>query len=168
MDTHTQANQNTLSFDKNDTAVCKGIAIILLLFHHLCGSATYFSESFLGITDEVVMNTIIDAAQDARVCVWIFAFLSAYGLSSKYYKHKDKITVSTFLYKQWFSLMKSFWFVYICVFTFYFFIAKISALEYYDGNVLVALLDFFGVADIFETKMLSGVWWYMCFAQILL
>ena len=35
-------------------------------------------------------------------------------------------------------------------------------------NIVHMFLDFMGWADFFGTPTLTGVWWYMCFAQILI
>lgn len=41
-----------------------------------------------------------------------------------------------------------------------------SLTEKYEHNLMYFVLDFFGLANLFEKPMLLGVHWYMCFAQI--
>lgn len=107
------------------------------------------------------------AAVSARICVWMFVFLSAYGLVYQYRKHKEEQTALQFIIKHWFSLMKGYWFVYLCVFVGNFFAAG-NTFEVYYNRPLFVFLDFMGWSDFFGTPMLSAVWWYMGFAQILI
>ena len=72
-------------FDKFQSLKAKGIAICLLLFHHLFYSADRIAANgvvFRFLEQEQVMSL----ATGARICVWIFAFLSAYGLTKQYLK----------------------------------------------------------------------------------
>lgn len=152
-------------FDKKESTKVKGIAILLLLFHHLFSNADQVANSgmqFIIFSKE----TIRVLAVSARICVWIFAFISAYGLSYQYLNRKDESTTQ-FILRRWFSLMKGYWIVYIAVFAVSLFFAR-SPFEVYEGSILKCFLDFMGWADFFGTPMLSSVWWYMCFAQILL
>ena len=69
--------------DQRESTKVKGLAVLLLLFHHLFYSATRMEENqmvFYLLPEQVVQN----AALAARVCVWMFAFLSAFGLTRKY------------------------------------------------------------------------------------
>ena len=98
----------TKTFSREESLKVKGVAICLLLFHHLFYSQNRIDAgriSFLLLSKESVM--II--ATCARVCVWIFAFLSAYGLSVQYTKLGNSITAidrSKFVWVRWLSLMK--------------------------------------------------------------
>lgn len=154
-------------FTKTDTLKTKGIAIILLLFHHLFYSNSVYETreiEFMFLSQDVVQQIGIGT----RLCVWIFAFLSAYGLTHSYCDAKENnIDTVTFLKKRWISLMKPYWFVYI-VFFLLSFILFCNPLEVYQNNFVYLIFDFFAVADLFGTPMLSAVWWYMCFAQVLL
>lgn len=69
-------------FDKQDTKMIKGIAIILMFYHHLFAFPDRLQE---GITYVSVMNI---AANDisyyigvfGRICVYLFLFLGGYGI----------------------------------------------------------------------------------------
>ena len=37
----------------------------------------------------------------------------------------------------------------------------------YENSVIRMIADVFAVSDFFQTGLLSGVWWYMCLAQII-
>ncbi|MBS6765015.1 MAG: hypothetical protein KH304_15740, partial [Clostridium sp.] len=101
-------------FKRIDTLKVKGIAISLLLFHHLFYSTARIEAN--GVVFHLLsQDTVEGLATASRICVWIFAFLSAYGLTSKYIKEDIK-RPTIFIAKSWISLMKSYWFIYIIVF----------------------------------------------------
>lgn len=107
------------------------------------------------------------AAVMARICVWVFVFLSAYGLSCQYELRKKEQTDLQFVVKRWISMMSGYWFVYIVIFALYAIIVG-NPLEVYGGQPQHMILDIFGWADFCHTPLLLGVWWYMCLAQILI
>lgn len=106
------------TMDKQQTTKIKGVAILLLLFHHLFYSASRMEENqmvFHLVSETFVQNI----ALCARVCVWIFAFLSAFGLSRKYRmlsSSHDGQSVNQFIKAHWISLMKPYWFVFVLIF----------------------------------------------------
>ncbi len=143
-------------FTKENTNVCKGFAIILLLFHHFPWAQEVSSGQ--------LSSSLSAVAVGARVCVWVFVFLSAYGISYKYLNLKNK---NYFVLKQWLSLMMPFWFLYVLILPVCFVMGH-SFDEIYSGNVVYLLLDFMGVSDLFGTGKAVGVFWYMCLAQMIL
>lgn len=153
-------------FTKSDTLKTKGIAICLLLFHHAFRTVNHIANANVVIPDFLTAETIASIAYDFRICVWIFAFLSAYGLGKKYLENKRDMSPTLFIYYQYWGLMKPYWFIYILVFILSFFIFT-DPLTIYKGNYLHILLDFLGLSDLFTAPMLTSVWWYMSFAQIL-
>ncbi len=139
----------------------------MLLFHHLFFSDSVYAKNLVEL-NFISVELLQKFAIGARVCVWIFAFLSAYGLTCSYnvtIKNGEK--VSAFLVKRYFQLLKPYWFVYIIVYLLSFKFFK-NPNELYNNNVVYFILDFFGLADFFGTPTLAGVWWYICFSQILL
>ena len=60
-----------MTFTKEDSAKTKGIAVILLLFHHLFFTDRGFEVNLQYISED----TLRALATAARICVWIFAFL---------------------------------------------------------------------------------------------
>ena len=65
-------------FTKDKTNVCKGVGILLLLFHHMFTKRWLLNDLYLISNDP---DTVELFAKGMRVCVWLFAFLSAYGLT---------------------------------------------------------------------------------------
>lgn len=63
--------------------------------------------------------------------------------------------------------MKTYWPIYIFIFLLYSCIVGNVANRYQHGTAN-AILDILGISDFFGQPMLLGVWWYMCFAQVLI
>ena len=72
---------------KSDTQMIKGLAICILLFHHLF----YITQPTLGIMigDKYLANIV---AEYLKVCVALFLVLSGYGLNASMNKNKYSIT----------------------------------------------------------------------------
>ena len=152
-------------FSKKESMKVKGIAILLLLFHHLFYNVQRVDESGIEFI-YIKMELVQVAAVIARICVWLFVFVSAYGLTYQYIQDRGK-NKCKFIFRRWISLMSTFWFIYPFVFALLCF-AKSSPMEKYENNIFYLILDLFGWADFFGTPMLTGVWWYLCFGQILI
>jgi len=153
------------SFTKQDTLCIKGIAIMMLLFHHLFYQEEYFTQCNLKTL--LPQSFVIDLGIVARTCVWIFAFCSAYGISillKKAGQNQDKIKYGRFVFERWVPLMASFWVLYILCFIAMFIIGK-NPLDTYDHNAGKLILDVFALSDFFNTPKMFGVFWYMFFAQ---
>ena len=151
-------------FTKDDSKVCKGMAILLLLFHHLFYNEKRVASS--GLTFGIISyDTVRVLAIMARICVWIFVFISAYGLTYSY-EHLTRERTIRFVPSRWFALLSQFTPVFFlaCIFLTLF---GIDVFGRYEGNVLYILLDALAVSDLFSTPTLSGVYWYMCFAQVI-
>lgn len=152
-------------FTKEITLSLKGIAILLLLFHHLFYNADFVQVQKINFLF-IPYSAIQPIAIMSRICVWIFAFLSAYGLSCQYCSLK--YNNFQFIIKRWIALLSAFWIPYLVVFVGYYITVGNPISYVYKYNYLALTFDFLGVADFFKTPMIVGVWWYMCFAQILI
>lgn len=155
-----------MGFSKNESLKAKGIGILLLLFHHLFNSVSKF-EHFFGEYPLFSLSTLEQIGKSARVCVVIFVFVSAYGLSTLYAQKSEGASTLRFCAKRWFSMMKGLWFLYPIYVALLFLAGKNPAVTY-RSNILFALIDWIGLADFFGTPTVSGAWWYMSFAQILI
>lgn len=156
------------SFTKTDTLKAKAIAVILMLFHHLFGRDLFIQRHGIAIPF-LRQDQLISLGVDARVCVWIFVFLSAYGISIKLLKNRKGESTVKILYTQWWSLMKPFWFVFITMFFVSFlFPQSASCYEFHEGKWHHILMDFLGWSEFTGTGLWMSSWWYMCFAQVLL
>ena len=100
----------------------------------------------------------------ARICVWIFVFVSAYGLSLKYKKYQGNNLV--FVLQNWLGLMKKWWIVYFLFVILYACFCG-NVFQYYECSWKYIVFDFFEWNDLFDMPRVFGSW-YLCFAQILM
>ena len=154
-----------MNLAKECTLRIKGVAILLLIFHHLFYNSDFVAQREIRfmIFSEFVIQPV---AVGARVCVWIFVFLSAYGLAIQYEARKEKETALQFYIRRSLSLIKAFLPAYIIVFLGYWEVRE-NPMNIYEHSIIKMLMDAFGIADIFGMPMLSAVWWYMGLAQVI-
>lgn len=158
------------SFTSKDSLALKGIAILMLMFHHCFMDAARlegYEISFFPFTQELV----IDVSYMFKICVSFFAFISGYGL---YLSAKSKCTdvksTEKWIVSRIFKTLGGFWFVYVLVF--------ISTQLYngYPGKIYMgdgllravaySITDFFGIANLMGTPSLILTWWYIGAAVI--
>lgn len=154
----------TASFTKRDTKIAKGIAVCLLLVHHLYMGVLPSPMSLFGNQPLVVFATL------SKVCVAIFTLLSGYGLAVSYMKRTD--SEIAFQKKHLISLMKPYWLVYIVFFALAVFYARpeFTPLAVYGGGIkgiLYAACEFFALRPMFTTATINQTWWYMEAALVL-
>lgn len=85
---------------KNDTLVLKGVAILLLLWHHMF----FVSKDLLFDWHDIGIKSAILS----RVCVAIFVFLSGYGLMVS---SKINESLIAFYRKRLFKLLLNYWYI---------------------------------------------------------
>lgn len=154
------------TFTINETNKVKGIAILLLIFHHMYRT-----------TDEILMRgaepilisgeSISHIAYCFRICVYIFAFLTAYGLTRQLMK-SDNVSYARFVIRRYIKLIFPYCFTLMCVWLFWLIVLRQSPLARYDGNILYMVADFFSLLELFghTEKMFLGLFWYMNFAVV--
>lgn len=67
-------------FSKKDTNIVKGVAIIAMLFHHCYVTNINFKAHGVSFAP-LSKGTVVTLSLWAKVCVGIFVFLSAYGIT---------------------------------------------------------------------------------------
>ena len=157
-----------MSFTKDDTWMAKGIAILMMYWHHFfLPERVVYPTNFFPFSEELGVYI----ASFCKICVGMFAFLSAYGMTvGTKGKYRDldlsgKEYVRT-TFRRWFSLMKGWTFVFIICQLITFFIDK-RPLQVYGGGVkgiFYFILDYMGLAYLFDNPQLIGTWWYMSLA----
>lgn len=156
-------------FDKKESLKVKGIAICMLLVHHLFYSQQRITAGGVAFL-LLPMEWVIQIATGMRLCVWIFAFISAYGLTKQYAALGDAPTNRqriSFVYKRWLSTMIPYWLIFAIVVVVAGLVYK-DPLALYDGSIIKFGLGFLALSDCFGTPMPVAAWWYMCFAQLLI
>lgn len=157
-------------FTKKETDFCKGIAIILMLFHHLFykpASYEAYSISFWPFTLERVNYFSLIA----KLCVAMFVFFSGYGMAVTWRKNFQRQTPSSaqiwnFTWKRYWKLMCGYWFIFALTLLYQPLGHTIFDAYGSSKTDLLAffLIDFLGLADLFSTSTLCSTWWYMSFA----
>ena len=146
---------------KNDSNIIKGVAIILMMFHHLFRLASFskgYNTNFFPFT----VNRMARLCTFFKICVSLFVFITGYGLLKNYKKNKNR---QTFFIQRYFKIISPFWFVAIIYFIYTqlyngkfinFFFSK----NIYTG-IFNVLINFLGLSGLVQTANYSGNWWYV-------
>lgn len=156
---------------KQDSQAIKGIAIWLMLIHHLF----YSADTFRGMPVEFFIldtNTAISIAQCAKICVPLFVFVTAYGLTAKY----NSVNQSRHMFeaettKRYVNLMIPFWVVFLIMQIICNVVGECTISQTYGegyGAMLYIVIDALGLACGFQTPTLCVTWWYMSLATLLI
>ena len=151
---------------KEDSAALKGLAVLLLIFHHCYRAADRiekYNVDLCGLTSE----QIVAIAECCKICVAIFAFVSGYGLMYGYslkMKKRDPQAVSQWIAGHVLSTMSGFWFTavisyLICYWTKFKNFATWG--ETFWEKAFTVLVDILGISRLMNTESLNGAWWYM-------
>ena len=145
------------SFTRDDTAWAKGVAILAMVFHHVCPS---------DCTTPIVLQDNIDymsiIAATCKVCVPLFTILSGYGLAKGYRPDRRiKFYDARYVCAHLVQLYAMYWVVlawaYVAIW-----LRGGSVLSFYGegrGAVLNLVSDVFGMALITNGPRLVGTWY---------
>ncbi len=158
------------TFTKEDTLLVKGVAILFMLFYHLF--ETYERVNSVGVIYAPLSeNAFLMVSGFGNICVAVFAFISAYGISKKLISLEDtdlrdwyKVSVKRYL-----KLLVGFLCIYASVTLLWFY--KFDYVKLYGKGwqgVLCGLLDALGLAQVAGTPTLCETWWYMEIAIIII
>lgn len=171
-----------MKFTKERTMQMKGIAIIILLFHHCFLNAQrwatvpyeklattkgwgYYPISFAPFSS----HTIQYLASFSKICVAMFVFMTGYGMWVSYESQKKKTTMSNYIKKRMVTLMTGFLIIFV--------VTEILAIptgrfiEVYGHDfrsVVYMIIDALGLAKLLGTPLFCLTWWYMSLAIVLI
>lgn len=171
-----------MKFTKEHTMQMKGIAIIILLFHHCFLNAQrwatvpyeklattkgwgYYPISFAPFSS----HTIQYLASFSKICVAMFVFMTGYGMWVSYESQKKKTTMSNYIKKRMVTLMTGF--LIIFVMTEILAIPTGRFIEVYGHDfrsVVYMIIDALGLAKLLGTPLFCLTWWYMSLAIVLI
>ena len=169
-----------MKFTKEHTMQMKGIAIIILLFHHCFLNAQrwatvpyeklattkgwgYYPISFAPFSS----HTIQYLASFSKICVAMFVFMTGYGMWVSYESQKKKTTMSNYIKKRMVTLMTGFLIIFV--------VTEILAIptgrfiEVYGHDfrsVVYMIID--ALAKLLGTPLFCLTWWYMSLAIVLI
>lgn len=159
-----------MKFDVRQTNIAKGVAILLLLWHHLFynvpNNYSLFTPLFYvkGIPIECLLSDF------CKVCVSIFLLLSGYGLYKSWQKNQaitirennnNTVPVQVkFVLRHLLKLMSGFWLVYILFVPLSIWFG-VPFWTTYQNSFLFGIIDFLGLSFLFNTPTVNATWWFM-------
>lgn len=155
-------------FSKEDTGKVKGAAILIMLLYHLFGlkyNYINYDVEFLFLST----NQVVDIAKVGNVCVSIFAFLSAFGISRKLEELNTKNKIAINAFRQYKNLLITFIPIYITslvIFSYWLPISEVYGNGF--GKYIYMFLDMFGLSNLFGGVMFNPTWWYMTLAILII
>ena len=159
-----RSNPCSNGFSKENSLSLKGVAILMMLWHHLFQAQCYegFRIYFYPLNQTLVDNIAVVT----KICVPLFAFISGFGLLKSVIKGKepancDSRWVITRLYK----LLKSYWFIIVLVWVITFLLDQRPVRVYgFNKSILKGcwnmLSDFLGISTLLGQKTINATWWY--------
>lgn len=145
------------ALSQRDTNVLKGIALLLLLIHHL-----FYIDN--GLYDDItlaghgIMQTI---GLWCKVCVAIFVFLSGYGLTVQAEKAGGVGNLFRFYWRRFTKLMLNYWFIWLIFVPIGVFVFHYTFDEAYGTNTVIKfLLDVTGLINAFGLYGYNVTWWF--------
>ena len=157
-------------FSKRVTLTAKGIAVILMLFHHLFYDAPGLVDRYAVSAKPLPWPVLNSLSFYGKICVAIFVFLTGYGMSvnlgPKNTVHRQRYAISRFL-----KLECGFSFIYLLTILSSFLAPNRLAAYFTEGHakgILLMAFDAVGLANFFGTPTYNGTWWYMSFAIFLI
>lgn len=149
-----------------DTSVLKGIAILMMLFHHAFLESGYFVDFSVGGS-----GIISSVALQFKCCVSIFVFLSGYGLTRKYHDIQH-VSLYSFYRNRFVKLMLNYWFIWLIFVPLSVFCLSNKIFGWGYGawannslyTVVIAMLDFLGIMQWFGgiVPYNPNWWFYAC------
>lgn len=153
-------------FEQADTQCVKGVAILLLLYYHLF--RVQFENEAMGIKFFIPVEISEILIGFGNICVAIFLFLSAYGMTKKLLSKEQKLCeMYSYSLKRLLTIVIHFVVMFISVNALWFHFFDYARL-YGEGKqgIIFMLVDAIGFAQIFRTPTLCETWWYMEIAII--
>jgi len=164
-------------FSKQNSLALKGIAICLMMFHHLFLSVDRFMGYNINFFP-LSQDRAIQIALFFKICVSIYAFITGYGLMISYKKLNNNKEANNKEKGKWFlsriiKTYSGYWIIValsliICQLI----DGRTQMILFKDGiskGILNIIFNFSGLAYLFKFNQLNATWWYMsiCFLFIL-
>ena len=170
------ADPSSTAFTKQHTRIVKGIAVLMLLFHHLFNDYPEYEGHYVNywpFTGDQVTNI----ALACRVCVAVFVFITGYGLAASYAKafprgrKETPRELTRFSLTRWWNLMTRYWFIVVLAWVSGQFLGRKPWDVYGPGFLSTAsraVLDFLGISEALQSGWFNPTWWYMSLAILMI
>lgn len=156
-------------FTKDCSNIAKGVAIILLFFHHL-----FYEEKDLveqGVKTFLLnRQQLLALAGFGKICVGIFVIITSYGIAKSIYTQEMQVKQAyDGALKRFFNLMVNFFVMYLSIILVFGYKLNLQSLygEFPQG-ILAMLADSIGLAESMGSPTLNQTWWYMDLAYTLI
>lgn len=159
-------------FSKNNTLAIKGIAIIMMMFHHCFLEASRF-EGYKVSFFPLNQNSAIEISLFFKICVSIFAFITGYGLMLSISKiiNKDKVEgkeIGKWTIGRLIKTLSGYWIIVVLSLIICQLIdGRTGTVLFKNGpvnGIISIIMNFFGLSNLFGIKNLNTTWWYMSLA----
>lgn len=164
-------------FDVYHSTCLKGVAIIMLLIHHSFMSPKRYrgqSLTFLLVPE----HSLNELALFFKICVSLFAFISAYAIAKKMMTlpvsdgQELKTSLKNLMISRTVKLLGAFIFVFLLISLFSAFyepgrFAKIYGTSF-PGSLEFYLLDMLGLAELLSTPTFIATFWYYSLALVII
>lgn len=147
-------NNAQLKFSIEKTNYIKGIAILLMIIHHLFWNVPGYGIIINGMSISQRIGVI------GKVCVTLFLILSGYGLYLSTKNHKiDKIS---FYKKRLLKLFPNYWIIVIFSLIIGFIFFRTKLIDILAGNAPIKIiLTLTGLPYLLGYQFLNASWWFM-------
>lgn len=155
------------TFSKEDSLAVKGVAILMMLWHHCLGIENLTANPW-----PLETSQILHIAVFCKICVSFFAFISGYGLWWSYQVEKgSERRPAKWIVRRLIHTFSGYWFV---VFWPWIICGAINGWTYqwypFEESPLLGLwtmfMDLLGLTNFFGGKPINPIWWYMSAAII--
>lgn len=151
-------SRESFNLSLKDTNVLKGLALLMLLIHHL------FYKQY-GLYNDIQLTSNHWLVQEigiwCKLCVAIFVFLSGYGLTVGAIKTNGIKDLKKFYLYRFSKLLTNYWLIWLLFVPLSVFVFDRSFTDAYQTNIIQKfILDFFGVINCFGWYGYNDTWWF--------
>lgn len=147
-----------MSLSLKDTNILKGVALMMLLWHHL-----FYTRN--GMYTELCVGKYELAEMFARICklcVAIFVMLSGYGLTVQAEKNGGINSIGSFYRHRFSKLFVNYWFIWLLFVPVGVLVFDRGFEEVYQTNIIPKFVaDVLGLAFAFNFYGYNATWWFM-------
>lgn len=157
-------NIKKAEFSRDDTKAVKGIAVAMMLFHHLAAfpeRAPIGFEGFKnGFLERIEEDYILFIAQHCKLCVALFFFLGGYGMYKQMSANRFSLTKSIV------GLFKRYWRIFLIFVPIAFiFFRRTEGVTYLSGRYSLSSMKDYITTILGNFTMLSNTvnmeWWFL-------
>lgn len=145
-----------MNFSIHHTNTGKGVALILLLIHHLFFQTEFFYNDWIIGDTHILMKF----AEFSKVCVGIFVFLSGFGLFRS--QSKAQLSLKNFVSQHFVKIYLNYWLIWLLFVPVGLLFFDLSFTSIYGDNYWDKLLiNILGFQQVFNFWGLNPTWWFI-------